>query len=118
MKRKLLLGVLTFAMTFLLAGCKEDVESGEIVKCKHCSKEISNNVRILKVYPWYADEYNVKTKHIYCDKCGNENITYKVSKRCKKCRDVYSSYTRSAKRHTEPHNQTITEPDKHHPQVD
>lgn len=109
MKRGLIFSVVFFVMLFLLVGCKEQVESGEIAKCKHCSKQISNNVRVLEVYTWNADEYSVITKYIYCDKCGNENVTYKVRTRCDKCGNIYYTSTKTAKRKTETRDKTITE---------
>lgn len=92
----------------LFTGCSQEVQTGSIVWCKKCGKEIHNTVAVIKVPVSKADQYRVTREYSYCEDCGNEKVPYEISRRCKQCGKTYSSRTGFAARRTEPKGRSET----------
>lgn len=99
----LLLGVI------FLGGCAQEVQTGRIVTCKQCGVQIENSVSVIKVPIWKANDYQVSRLTSYCQKCGDEQVSFKIDIRCQRCGNTYSSRTENADRRTEPHDRSTTE---------
>ena len=100
--------VLALLVTFLV-GCSQEVQTGRIITCKRCSKEISNTVNVIKVPTWKAKEYRVSRESTYCDKCGSEKVAYEVKTRCEQCGKTYRTRTEYAMRRTNPRDKSRTD---------
>lgn len=93
----------------LLTACSR-VESGRIVSCKVCRKDIVNDVRSQTVPVWDKDKdkYSVARSEEYCAPCGDEPISYRIQRKCQRCGATYSDTTAFAARRTEPKDQVET----------
>lgn len=104
MKSKLILALVLFSV--FLSGCSE-VETGRITKCRICGKEISRDVRLVKVPFWQKGKIIVSED--YCKVCGNERVPYMVHVHCERCGKEYDSYKEYAPRKENQKDKTITE---------
>jgi hypothetical protein len=85
----------------LESGCSQQVQTGEIVSCKHCKKEVSNTVAVIKVPTSKAKDYRVNRSETYCQQCGDDDVGYQITTTCQTCRSKKVDVAH-AKRRTEP----------------
>ncbi len=97
------------AVLFILAAACSRVESGRLVTCKICGKELENTVKAQWVPLWDKDKYSVTRDQSYCQADGDQPVQYSVFVKCVRCGKIYRTFTESAPRRTEPKDQTRTE---------
>lgn len=100
---------IVFSLALLTSGlwaCSV-VESGELVECKICHKEIKNTVQTKSAPAWDAAKYSVHRSEAYCQPCGDQPVAFLVSAQCLRCGKVYAAELRTAARRTEPADQVV-----------
>jgi DNA-directed RNA polymerase subunit M/transcription elongation factor TFIIS len=85
----------------VISGCSQEVQTGRVVSCKKCGKEISKSVSVITVPRSQAKNYRVVYEKDYCATCGNEMVPHQVKLECAKCGKVYSVKTELAARRLE-----------------
>ena len=106
------IGALIFIIMFILIYLYYpfyEVETGNIVTCKHCGKEITNTVHTVRASLLDKDDYKISYGKDYCQKCGSELVPYKINIKCSNCNKVYATRIETAPRRLEQHDKYITE---------
>lgn len=81
---------LILSLLSLAAACVK-VQSGDVVTCKRCKKEISNTTKEMTVAFWNTGKYALKRTEGCCDACGNIQVKYKETLLCVRCKKAYST---------------------------
>jgi len=99
--------VLLCAATAML-GCEKKIRVGRVVTCRQCGKEIENTVRETTTSIFDKSGDRIERRQVYCDRCGNEIVSYTIRTRCQRCGKVYDTDTRQARRRDGKSDQTLT----------
>jgi hypothetical protein len=102
-------GIVICGLACLLFGCSQEVQTGRIVKCKQCGKVMENSISVIKVPTRAAKKYRVSYQSSLCQSCGDERVSYNVSRQCEYCGKVYSTETEYATRRANRRDRTTTE---------
>lgn len=79
------------AFTTILSSCNNEVKYGSISVCKNCNEEIAKNIYTKDVTMFDKKDWRVVTNYTYCEKCGNEKVSYTVTSKCKNCGKIYDT---------------------------
>jgi len=90
----------------LLAGCVK-VESGSVVTCKNCQKEVSHNVTETRVAFWNAGKYKLERQQGCCAACANTPVKVTTTYQCEKCGKEYKKVVSKVPLKNDPKDQTL-----------
>ncbi|HXH19092.1 MAG TPA: hypothetical protein VNJ07_08400 [Chitinophagales bacterium] len=107
MKTKRIISACAILSAFLIMGCT-DVQTGHLVTCSICNKEIENTISVLQVPIWESDKYSVRRMERLCQRCGSEPVAYEIQQRCEVCGNIHHTETKYAERRTNPRDQSET----------
>jgi hypothetical protein len=100
--------LLFLAVLSFVAGCTK-VQTGTVVTCKRCNKEVSNTTTEMKVAFWNAAKYKLVRTQGCCADCGKILVPYKQTLKCTRCGKAYKTVVKKDFLKNDPKDGEVTE---------